>query len=402
MILRNMVKYMMKYKIIDTSMNEFRLPRYCYQDSSYYDELQKILHAYSDYVKTIKGLHKDTIVEVDENIKLILDSIIDYYNANFSKAKEKITLILRKYKNSKFLVTSVNECYAFRGMAYYSELLLSMYKDYAIYDNMRNIPLNFFKARDADYPMEIKDMLHIPLNRRGIVSTQRFSMNGIPCIYLATTSYCCWLEMNMPSRQNFYVSSFEIPNDLKVLNLCISQGLINGHSLNDNEEQLDLLNQMIKIWPLICATSFSISEKNRAFKSEYIVSQLTMQCASELKIDAIAYLSKKMDDSLSYPHAVNLAIPVKRNGCRDYWENAANIRISSPKLYSEYLNENNNFGTKRRSYVNSIYFAIDENDIDSYSSMIDFLDTRTLYCKTKFCYFDDYLVSLDHYPFPLT
>lgn len=388
--------------MIDTSMNEFKLPRYCYQDSSYYDELKNILQAYLDYIKTIKGLHQDTIVEVDENIKLILHSIIDYYNASFSIAKEDIMLILKKYTNSKFLVTTVNECYAFRGMAYYPELLLSMYKDYAIYDNMRNIPLNFFKARDADYPMEIKDMLHIPLNRRGIVSTQRFSMNGIPCIYLATTSYCCWLEMNIPSKQNFYVSSFEIQTDLKVLNLCISQGLINGCSLYDNEEQLDLLNQMIKIWPLICATSFSISEKNRAFKSEYIVSQLTMQCASELGIDAIAYLSKKMDDYLSYPHAVNLAIPIKRNERGNYWENSAKILISPPKLYSEYLNEKINVATKRRSYVNSIYFAFDENDIDSYSSMIDFLDMRTLYSKTKFCYFDDYLVSLDHYPFPLT
>lgn len=80
-----------------------------------------------------------------------------------------------------------------------------------------------------------------------MVSTQRFSIPGVPCLYLGTTSYVCWLEMDKPHDSEFNVY----------------------------------------------ATSFSIKNKERKFKSEYIVSQLIMQCLSELLIDGIAYASKK-------------------------------------------------------------------------------------------------------------
>lgn len=199
-------------------------------------------------------------------------------------------------------------------------------------------------------------MLHIPLNLRGKASTNRFSMPGIPCVYLATTSYCCWLELNMPNKHNFYVSSFKIPTDLKVLNLCISHGLINGLSIYDNNNQLNLFKQMIAIWPLICASSFTISEKDRKFKSEYIISQLIMQCALEMGIDSIAYLSTKISDSYSYPQCVNLAIPIKKENSIDetYWEHSLETQITNPVLFSDFLNEKlKDF--EKKSYINNTY-----------------------------------------------
>ena len=90
--------------------------------------------------------------------------------------------------------------------------------------------LSFYRARIGVEKIKGKDMLHIPFNKRGVVDTQRFSISGLPCLYLSTTSFGTWLELGLPEAEYFQVSSFKIPKDLKVLNLCIQQHTINGMS----------------------------------------------------------------------------------------------------------------------------------------------------------------------------
>lgn len=77
-------------------------------------------------------------------------------------------------------------------------------------------------------------MLHIPFNKRELIKTQRFSISGVPCLYLGTTSYVCWLEMNKPRDSEFNVSSYKIPGQLKILNLVGDQMLINGQASGCN------------------------------------------------------------------------------------------------------------------------------------------------------------------------
>lgn len=105
---------------------------------------------------------------------------------------------------------------------------------------MQEYPLSFFRARISKEPLTYKDMWHIPFKQRSKVSTERFSMPGIPCLYLATSSYGCWLEMNKPPYDEFWVSSFlPINNKMKILNLCVQQHQINGvcainHVIDEN------------------------------------------------------------------------------------------------------------------------------------------------------------------------
>lgn len=334
---------------------------------------------------------------MENNINLILDSIDKYYNADFSSAKNNIMKILKKYeKSNSFIISDLNSSYAFRGLNHFPELKFSFQNEKKFCDN-QEYPLSFFKARECDKEPCIKDMLHIPLNSRELASTNRFSMPGIPCIYLATTSYCCWLELNMPNKHNFYVSSFKIPTDLKVLNLCISHGLINGFSIYDNNDQLNLFKQMIEIWPLICASSFTISEKNRVFKSEYIISQLIMQCALEMGIDSIAYLSKKISDSYSYPQCVNLAIPIKKENSIDetYWEQSLNTQITNPVLFSKFLKKQHE-SLKFKSYVNNEYPYFNKFGHENYSDLTIMLEQDLHYSDSIFSQFDDYLVNQGH------
>ena len=90
--------------------------------------------------------------------------------------------------------------------------------------------------------------------------------------------------------------------------MTISQALINGiyHKRIDNSEIKEKLQiMMLKIFPLIIATSFSVSEKNREIKYEYLISQALMKVINEI---GIAYLSMKGKDEFQYPQGVNLAL----------------------------------------------------------------------------------------------
>ena len=386
---------------MEINLNSFELPIYCQTDEEYYSKLSVVLKEYLAYMKS--AVRENSIIEeLETNIDLILKSIVLYYNANFQLAKENIMSILQKHKDNEFIVSDLNNSYAFRGMAPFKNLRESWVSGNR-YDYMQKCPLSFFKARESDCSLGFKDMLHIPLNLRGKVSTNRFSMAGIPCIYLATTSYCCWIELNMPSNYNFYVSALEVPLDLKVLNLCISQGVINGGAYCENEEQLNLLRQMIVIWPLVCASSFTISERNRFFKSEYIVSQLIMQCAKELKIDAIAYLSKKISDYNSYPQCVNLAIPVGKDGSLNnlYWQHALKTKITNPILFSDYIKKKLLYNGKNQSYINLVHQSDDDFGLENYNDIIDILEQDMHYSSSKFSKFDDYLVNQEYYSFQI-
>ena len=72
--------------------------------------------------------------------------------------------------------------------------------------------IEFFRARTSDKfcVFNREEMLHIPFDLRERVSSTRFSIPGLPCLYLATTTYCCWLELRTPPDYQFNVSPVRI------------------------------------------------------------------------------------------------------------------------------------------------------------------------------------------------
>lgn len=324
-------------------------------------------------------------------------------SGRFYWGKKKIASIIKKCVDDEFIVSNLNKSYAFRGMANFRECM-SIYtnseKTQNNYNKMNQVHLNLFKARDSMKKIERKDMLHIPFNSRGLVATQRFSMPGIPCSYFATSSLGCWIEMNMPHKDTFWVSSFKIKKELNVLNLCIQQQQINGScSLINNKTEYDLAVQEIKIWPLVCATSFSILEKNRSFKSEYIISQLLMQCLKDFGIAAIAYNSKKMNDFYAYPQCVNLAIPAISKGNDLYSDISNYIELTESVSFGKF-SELKDIKITSQSYVNEIYGEIDElTKQKSVHDKVDLMGEKISYSESQFGKFDGYLVSQRHFPF---
>ena len=378
------------------SVNGFQLPREIERDSDYVKDLHDYLETYKKYVcseligQCVENIEKN----IEVNIQLIEECLSEYFKDNVSKAytaiKNLLTEYISKENGTPFVVATLNSNYAFRGSAP-KEIRSSIYsKCDTMYEEMLNHELTFFRTRIAKENIKGKDMLHIPFNKREMIKTQRFSISGIPCIYLSTSSYGCWIEMNRPDSKSFQVSSIKIPTDIKVLNLCIQQNLINGKmAVIQNTKEWKEAIQCLEIFPLVIATSYHVKQNDRSFKSEYIIPQIVMQVCGELGIKGIAYLSKKVEDKYAYPYAVNLAIPIPSNDCSEYWDRIDDVEITEPVRFSDFLSDegqNKKSRKKYLSYSSEIYK-------DNYSNKIWLEEEAKKYIETEYAAFDEYVLE---------
>ena len=199
----------------------------------------------------------------------------------------------------------------------------------------------FYKGRIVETPysnFSYKDMHIIPADKRELTSTQRYSIPGVPCLYLSTNSFVLWNELGRPRFENLCVSCFKIlNNEMKVIDLSISYNYVykeivenylkyEGIPVEIKTKDGNLVKDIIdirfselfenitddkyvtlaSIYPLLAAVSIHCKDKNRTFKSEYVISQLMMHCLGGCK--GVLYRSSAMDGKYGLP-SINLAIP---------------------------------------------------------------------------------------------
>lgn len=382
-------------KIIDTRLNDFSLPVHISSDNEYINSLDNVLCAYSKHIHSIIGLQPETVKKTDSNIEAIKNILKLYFNGYIGDAITQTKLIIRDYVKEPYFVSDFDKSYAFRGIAPIKMLQKKFGYDKAYsdqYKKMNETPISLFRGRISKEVLDKEDMLHIPYNLREKVSTQRYSMSGIPCMYLTTSSLGSYLELGNPNYKDFYLSSFQIEsNNVKLLNLCITQHTINGAAAGYVEDyEIQHISNLIEIFPLVIASSFVVDTKNeRNFKTEYIIPQLIMMAINDLGIDAVAYLSVQMSDSYSYPHCVNIALPMKSASLyRKYSEFCNEIKFTKSTCFDDCLIP---LGVSNsHSYINEIY---NENDSNS---KVEINNNICVYQDTIYSKVDDILVSQPH------
>jgi len=78
-----------------------------------------------------------------------------------------------------------------------------------------------YRVRRSKAPsLSREDLFHIPFEERHKVATQRYSIPGLPCLYLSGSLYTCWEEMGRPPFHELHVAAFWAKQgaSLKVLN----------------------------------------------------------------------------------------------------------------------------------------------------------------------------------------
>ncbi len=195
-----------------------------------------------------------------------------------------------------------------------SKGMVSSYKDFNDVLNVKTyLPNeNFYRIRlhKENFPIEINSFFHIPFEKRGLVKTQRFSIPGFPSLYLGSSIYLCWEELNRPNINDFQAVRLRTTSRFKIIDLAPPKFY--------NARPDDLYNYLM-IWPLVMSCSVKVRNYEDTFKPEYIVPQLLLQWVREKEgIDGICYQTTHMDfkNSLVDGEFINIVLPVKDNKSR--------------------------------------------------------------------------------------
>lgn len=319
------------------------------------------------YLKGEKMEHCPWLNQLDQNSSLYMPYNVDYDFQYFPELKKKLKLlinILEKNnapkalivcaKNYKNKVVKAIDLY-YKGNIIDSHLIIKdlvkdCYGKYSVFD-VNNNPafpaspqkegneVQLFRARLSDHMIEFpaEEMLHIPFKNRSIVKSERFSIPGLPCLYLGNTSYVCWIEMGCPPDFKFNVSPVVLDNTQKIFNLAVSlQDFYNTLDYNKTTREEGFC-YLIKLFILNMATSFRVKETNRNFKSEYIISQMVMLACKDLQLDGITYHSKCVsNDNFANVLGVNLVLFAKYDGKGVLSKICEHLEIGDSFNYSMY------------------------------------------------------------------
>jgi len=168
---------------------------------------------------------------------------------------------------------------------------------------------DFYRIRihKENFPIPSDNFFHIPFELRGKIKTQRFSIPGFPSLYLGTSSYVCWEELNRPNLNDFQIVRLSNTQPIKVVDLSPPKGM---------DASSYEFYKYLMIWPLVFASSVRVRNYDDDFKPEYIIPQLLLQWVrKDNRIDGISYQTTHIvfKESLSKGEFLNVVLPVKEN-----------------------------------------------------------------------------------------
>ncbi|WP_418512027.1 hypothetical protein [Corallibacter sp.] len=202
-----------------------------------------------------------------------------------------------------------------------------------------------YRVRTGDSTeLERKDLFHIPFELRNLVRRQRFSLSGVPCLYLGTSIYTCWEELNRPDINKIHISRFDLnESDFNFLFLDQRSDIIRKWAEKPFEECEDGVKRHIKnfivSFPLLLASSIKVENYESDFVPEYIIPQLLLQWVTNSEhIDGIQYISNKTKYSIkpvTFESETNIVIPIKEFKDKGYCPVlSSKIKLTQPISYN--------------------------------------------------------------------
>lgn len=355
--------------IDNLNRKDFRGPFHSDTDNHYFRDVKELLCKFVDELTKAKA--SISIVSTIENYcNNVIDSIDVYYKGNILQAQLKVNELISEFNNFP-AISNINDSIAFPYIK-----------------NSESSEVQFYRARLSDNVIDFpgNEMLHIPFNKREIVKSERFSIPGLPCLYLANSSYCCWIEMGRPADYRFNVSPVVLDNTQKVLNLAItieSLDLIK-YAVSNGADAENYSISILKLLILAMASSYKIDSGNRNFKSEYILPQMIMLACKDRDLDGITYYTKQTEELFSYVVGVNIVLFATFNGEEKLSSICNHIQIGESFNFSMYkqLLACQTYKTYPLRIDQSIYF----NNIGTTKRQFP-------YKETQFYEFDNYLFA---------
>ncbi|WP_254511388.1 RES domain-containing protein [Anatilimnocola floriformis] len=163
--------------------------------------------------------------------------------------------------------------------------------------------------RQSSPSLTREEMFHIPFEKRHLVATQRYSIPGLPCLYLAGSLYTCWAEMGRPPFHELHAAAYWLKKSakVKILNLSNRPARVLLYLDPDGNPPLDahirrLVANHVVLWPLLAMCSLVVKHRDSPYKPEYIFPQTILQwITKEHEFDGVCYFSTHVDAVTSIP-----------------------------------------------------------------------------------------------------
>jgi RES domain len=155
-----------------------------------------------------------------------------------------------------------------------------------------------YRIRADDSPsLTREELFHIPFEKRHKVGNQRYSIPGLPCLYLSGSLYTCWEELGQPPFHKLHVAGFWVRDQerLKIVNLMDRPASLLRHfdlgSVPSNAAIKEPAVNQVVIWPLLALCSIIAKNSECPYKPEYILPQIVLQWVTKERFDGICYFS---------------------------------------------------------------------------------------------------------------
>lgn len=309
-IAEHYLKYFNELSVIPEILNNdlISLPKKRTSDIDYYDFLQNLFSNYQEMISDYDATFNLNL-NVNNEIKVICDSILDsiktYYIGHPSSAFNKLDDGLTQIK---------------------SHLAVFM-------GNSMALPPYLFRMRNSNgknHELDNGEMYHIPFEKRHLIATQRYSIPGLPCLYLGSTAYVCWEELERPLLENTQTSICSVAQSyVKLLDFgfrpkdfrrSLMQMVCQRTNPTLTLEELNEVQSYLITWPLIASCSIQVAFRYSPFKPEYIVPQLTLQwIMNNPEYDGIRYFSvKESCQKNDFTLIQNYVFPAKNHENKGY------------------------------------------------------------------------------------
>ncbi|EAB0190165.1 hypothetical protein AEW27_15940 [Salmonella enterica subsp. enterica serovar Montevideo] len=282
------------------------------------------------------GKNNDLISDFHSKCEKFKDCLKEYLTNNDKILAHRVRSRLKVIQSLQDGIINCLECFLTGDIKSAYDCFELMLKPQFISRHIKNIciPLTemcnsqrpLFRVRKSDRPLSTrKDIFHIPFNQRHLVRAQRYSVAGLPCLYLGTSLYICWREMDKPDFDKLYISSFITDKeDDKSLLLNLSADFLyktrlflkrkNAPKPIEKYSTSTMLSYLA-LWPLILACNYLKKHNDASFIQEYIIPNLLMQWISRdinnNIIIGIAYRSTKLPANTDSRKGINVVLPPK-------------------------------------------------------------------------------------------
>lgn len=339
------------FEIIQKNRSLLEIPSE-YTSSEYFpDFVSKKLDSYYAFLKT------NNIGKIINNVNWSEDVVKDVQLLNrIRRFKDAINTSLNLYYSGKIAKayeafnTSLDKVVLFK-----SNTVLNMIEPNAIFYR-----IGIGKTRPI---VERSDNFHIRFDLRHFCATQRYSVSGMPSIYLGDSAYICYQELNCPSFDDAFISKFLVKKIIQIIEIQTLDNFIKQYKDENNPDlKLTHVLRFLLLYPLYVACTVKVLNDG-AFKAEYIIPQLLLQYVSgDELIKGVKFPSTKINKSNRFPDLVshNYVFPVTGNQKTGFCTTLSSyFDLTKPRSFSSLI------GSKRRSsalknYTKSDFYLIEQ------------------------------------------